>query len=72
MSSRMTNDVQITAVNETGFIDEKELVARLKVSRGSVVNYRNRGLLPFVRLGRSVRYHWPTVQSTLLRQQRIA
>ena len=71
----MTNDVQIEPASvqaDDGFITETELIARLKISRGSAVNYRQKGTLPFVRLGNHIRYHWPTVSATLLRQQREA
>ncbi len=55
---------------DDGFITETELIARLKISRGSAVNYRQKGTLAFVRLGHHIRYHWPTVRSQLLRMQR--
>jgi hypothetical protein len=55
---------------DAGFIDETELISRLKISRGTAINHRKAGLLPFVKLGHAVRYHWPTVEAALLRQQR--
>jgi len=67
----MLNEIQNTSASETaGFIDECELQARLKVSRGSIINYRKAGKLPFVKLGRRVLFHWPTVETALLRQQK--
>jgi hypothetical protein len=66
----MLNDIQQTTdADETDFIDEAELIARLHVSRGSIINYRRDGKIPFVKLGHRVIYHWPTVKTTLLRQQ---
>jgi len=66
----MPNDIETAPANEANFITESELIARLKISRGSAINYRQSGKLPFVRLGHHIRYHWPTVQEKLLRQQR--
>jgi excisionase family DNA binding protein len=53
----------------TDFIDTLELCRRLGCSRRTTTNLRERGKLPAVILGRLVRYHWPTVEATLLRQQ---
>ena len=53
----------------TEFIDTVELCRRLGCSRRTATNLRQRGKLPAVILGRLVRFHWPSVQSTLLRQQ---
>jgi excisionase family DNA binding protein len=53
----------------TDFIDTVELCRRLGCSRRTTSNLRETGKLPAVILGRLVRYHWPTVQATLLRQQ---
>ncbi len=53
----------------TDFIDTVELCRRLGCSRRTTTNLREKGKLPAVILGRLVRYHWPTVEATLLRQQ---
>ena len=53
----------------TDFIDTVELCRRLGCSRRTTNNLREKGKLPAVILGRLVRYHWPTVEATLLRQQ---
>jgi hypothetical protein len=66
----MNANEQAPNADEAGFLTESELIVRLKVSRGSLVNYRNQGILPFVRIGRSVRYHWRSVEQALLRKQR--
>jgi excisionase family DNA binding protein len=56
---------------ETGFIDEKELLRRLPVSRRTLFTWRESGKIPFVRLGgRRVLFHWPSVEAALLRMQR--
>ncbi|HUS13121.1 MAG TPA: helix-turn-helix domain-containing protein [Pyrinomonadaceae bacterium] len=53
-----------------GFIEELELQRVLPLSRRTLANHRNNGKLPFVRIGRRILYHWPTVEAFLLRQQR--
>jgi excisionase family DNA binding protein len=66
------NDTPEAATDQklaTDFIDTVELCRRLKCSRRTTNNLRERGKLPAVILGRLVRYHWPTVVSQLLRQQ---
>lgn len=53
-----------------GFINEKELLKRLPVSRRTLFNWRATGKIPFVRLGgRRVLFHWPSVEAALLRKQ---
>jgi hypothetical protein len=54
----------------TGFIDEKQLLARLPISRGTLVNWKAKGLLPYIKIGRRCLYDWASVQSALLRRQR--
>jgi predicted site-specific integrase-resolvase len=68
----MQNTPQQTAMSgDTGFIDEKQLLARVPVSRRTLFNWRTSGKIPFVNLGgRRVLFHWPSVQAALLRQQR--
>jgi excisionase family DNA binding protein len=53
-----------------GLIDTRELGRRLRVSKGTVENWRKQGLLPFIQLGRSIRFDWPTVHEALMRKQR--
>jgi hypothetical protein len=60
------------SVGGDDFIDEPTLCERLQISRGTAINHRNSGLLPFVKIGRQVRYHWGTVKESLIRQQRQA
>jgi predicted DNA-binding transcriptional regulator AlpA len=53
------------------FIDEKQLLVRLPVSRRTLFNWRAAGKIPSVRLGgRRVLFHWPSVEAALLRMQR--
>ncbi|HTX20496.1 MAG TPA: hypothetical protein VMD27_01360 [Candidatus Aquilonibacter sp.] len=55
---------------KAGFIDEKELLKRLPVSRRTAFNWQRCGKLPCVKIGRRKLFHWPSVESALLRQQR--
>ena len=60
-----------TPAGEGGFIDEKQLLARLPVSRRTLFNWRTTGKIPCVRLGgRRILFHWPSVEAALLRHQR--
>ena len=63
-------DQNQTPADETGFIDEKQLLARLPVSRGTLANWKANGILPFIKIGRRCLYDWPSVQCALLRRQR--
>jgi hypothetical protein len=54
------------------FLDEKELLRRLPVSRRTVFAWRKNGKLPCVRIGRRNLFHWPSVESALLRLQQGA
>ena len=56
---------------EAGFIDEKELLKRLPVSRRTLFSWRTSGKIPFVHLGgRRVLFHWPSIEAALLRKQK--
>jgi predicted DNA-binding transcriptional regulator AlpA len=57
-----------TSAGEAGFIDQKQLLARLPISRRTLFNWRTTGKIPYVRLGgRRVLFHWPSVEAALLR-----
>jgi len=68
----MSNEVlQNMPPSEAAFIDEKELLKRLPVSRRTLFNWRDAGIIPCVRLtGRRILFHWPSVEAALLRMQR--
>ena len=51
-------------------ITQRELLKRLPVSRRTVNNWRDRGLIPTIQLGAKLLFHWPSVQAALLRHQR--
>jgi hypothetical protein len=62
----------MNAIHESnGFLTETELLKKLPVSRRTIVCWRNKGLLPFIRPpgGRRILYSWPDVSEALRRQQ---
>jgi len=52
------------------FLDEKELLKRLPVSRRTLFNWRESGKIPSVKIGRRCLYHFPSIEAALLRLQR--
>jgi excisionase family DNA binding protein len=50
------NDVLLT---------QEEIAARLKVTARTVVRLQNDGVVPFILLGKCVRFYWPAVVSHL-------
>jgi hypothetical protein len=52
------------------FLDEKQILTRLPVSRRTLFNWRASGKIPHVKIGRRNLFHWPSVESALLRLQR--
>jgi hypothetical protein len=67
----MVTELNQTATAETpGFIDEKEILARVPVSRRTWGTWKTKGIIPFIRIGRRCLYDWPNVHAALLRQQR--
>ena len=59
-----------TSAGEAGFINQKQLLARLPISRRTLFNWRTSGKIPSVRLdGGRILFHWPSVEAALLRYQ---
>jgi hypothetical protein len=53
------------------FINQKQLLARLPITRRTLFNWRTTGKIPFVQLGGCrILFHWPSVEAALLRHQR--
>lgn len=50
-----------------GFLDEIELLKRVPVCRRTLANWKAKGLLPFVKIGRRCLYDWQNVRAALLR-----
>jgi hypothetical protein len=54
-----------------GFLDERDIVGILvPVSKRTWQTWKEREIVPFIRVGRRCLYHWPSVQQALLRKQR--
>jgi predicted site-specific integrase-resolvase len=72
MTKSISETVTQSNTPEATFIDEKQLLARLPVSRRTLFNWRTTGKIPSVRLcgGRRILFHWPSVEAALLRHQR--
>lgn len=64
------NEPILAALGETGFIDEKHLLVKLPISRRTLGNWKAKGLLPYIKIGRRCLYDWASVQGALLRRQR--
>jgi hypothetical protein len=53
--------------NAAGFLNQKQLLARLPISRRTLFNWRTTGKIPCVRLGGCrILFHWPSVEAALL------
>ena len=69
-NAAMNNEPKLTPSGEANFIDEKQLLAKLPISRRTLFNWRAAGKIPCVRLGgRRILFHWPSVEAALLRHQ---
>ena len=68
----MNKKILTAPPSEAGFIDEKELLKRIPVSRGTAFTWVQSGMLPCVKIGRRKLFHWPSVEAALLRQQQEA
>jgi predicted DNA-binding transcriptional regulator AlpA len=58
-----------TSADEARFIDQKQLLARLPVSRRTLFSWRASGKIPHVKIGRRILFHWPSCEAALLRRQ---
>ena len=62
-----------TPAGGAGFINQKQLLARLPISRRTLFNWRTTGKIPCVQLGGCrILFHWPSVEAALLRHQNPA
>jgi len=55
---------------EPAFMDEKQLLAKLPISRRTLGNWKATGVLPYIKIGRRCLYDWASVHGALLRRQR--
>jgi hypothetical protein len=67
----MPNKLQLTApANPVGFLSEKDIIPqRVPVSRRTWNNWKAKGIIPFIRIGRRCLYDWPSVAEALRRRQ---
>ena len=54
------------------YYTDKELAVRLKVSRRSLQDYRNNGILPYTRIGGRILYRASDIERTLMDEYREA
>ncbi|QJE30027.1 helix-turn-helix domain-containing protein [Parabacteroides distasonis] len=54
------------------YYTDKELAVKLKVSRRSLQDYRNNGLLPYTRIGGRILYRASDIERTLMDEYREA
>lgn len=66
----MIDNVTETGGGERPFLDEKQLLAKLPISRRTLGNWKATGILPYIKIGRRCLYDWASVQGALLRRQR--
>jgi excisionase family DNA binding protein len=72
----MTNEIQspqsaAAGVELDGFLTKKELALRLKITTRTIENWQRRGVLPFVKVGKIVLFHWPDVLEHLKANFRV-
>jgi len=66
----IANAQTATASEDVNFLDEKQILTRIPVSRRTLWNWRDSGKIPFIKIGRRNLFHWPSVEAALLRLQR--
>ena len=49
------------------FLTDKEVSARLKVSRRTLQDYRNNGILPYTQVGGKILYRTSDIEKTLMK-----
>ena len=67
-----TENLPAGLTQDAAFLDEVALLQRIPISRRTLCDWRQKRGFPYVRIGRRILYHWESVKSWLLRQQRIA
>jgi hypothetical protein len=55
---------------EPGFFTEPQILTRVPVSRRTWYDWKQKGIIPYIKLGRRCLYDWESVRSALLRHQR--
>jgi len=71
MADIVSQEVVTAKGEQAVFVDTTEVLRRIPISRRTLTNWRDKGKIPFVRMGgRRILFHWPSLQQALLRQQR--
>jgi predicted DNA-binding transcriptional regulator AlpA len=68
--SKPKSEHEAALPNEAAFIDEKQLLTRLPVSRRTIHNWRTAGKIPSIKIGRRVLFCWENVSAALRRLER--
>jgi hypothetical protein len=55
---------------DADFINEAVLMQRVPACKRTLKIWRDNGTLPFMKLGKKLLFHWPSVKGALLRKQR--
>ncbi|HEX3716506.1 MAG TPA: hypothetical protein VH595_00940 [Verrucomicrobiae bacterium] len=69
-SNGRVNELTENASGERAFMDEKQLLTKLPISRRTLGNWKATGILPYIKIGRRCLYDWASVQGALLRRQK--
>lgn len=59
------------ATTTEGYLTKQEVARRLKKTVRTIENWQARGIIPFIKAGRSVLFNWPDVQAHLQRNFRV-
>ncbi len=59
--TEIVNQVVTTKTFNPEIIDENELSKRLNISKATLGKYRKEGTIPFIKIGRTIRYNYPKV-----------
>jgi excisionase family DNA binding protein len=63
---KTTNEPQ-----EEGFVNKADLAKRLGLKNRTIDNWMNAGFIPYMKIGKTVRFYWPEVKKSLLKLQII-
>lgn len=56
--------------SRVGFLNEKQLLEKVPVSRRTLFSWRAQNKIPWIQMGGRVLFDWESVRNALLRQQR--
>ena len=57
----MNTKIHKAAAGREELLTQEEMAAQFKVAVRTVIRWQQDGTLPFLQLGNTVRFHWPTV-----------